>query len=234
MKRITPIVATTALLGLSIGASAAPIYTANLGQLNNSSVTGNATLTYDSTASTLNVMIQASGLEAGMPHPAHIHGVIGGNSVSPTMANDSDGDGYVELAEARPSYGPILLPLSSPPGGAVADFPTASDGTISFSQTYDLSSMTTFADGYDQTNLFPFDNREVVLHGMTLAAGEGADGGEADGTAGYKATLPVASGVITAQAQAVPEPGDLAMFVLGAGLIGGLSIARKRRNDTSV
>ncbi|WP_160939569.1 hypothetical protein, partial [Teichococcus coralli] len=36
--------------------------------------------------------------------------------------------------------------------------------------------------------------KEIVLHGLTLQEGQGGGGGEADGTAGYKAVLPVASG----------------------------------------
>ena len=36
----------------------------------------------------------------------------------------------------------------------------------------------------------------LVLHGMTLEEGEGSNGGEADGTAGYKTVLPVACGAV--------------------------------------
>lgn len=138
----------------------------------------------------LTVKIDATGLEAGVPHVGHIHGlVISGhpaNSVCPTTAQDSDHDGFVELAEGQVTYGPILIPF----GNVDPDM----DGTVHFTHTYDLNASSTFAAGFDKSDLLPLDLREVVLHGMTLEAGEGADGGEADGTAGFKAVLPVTCG----------------------------------------
>ena len=56
--------------------------------------------------------------------------------------------------------------------------------------------------GYSKADVVPLDLREVVLHGLTLQAGQGATNAdsiapnEADGTAGEKAVLPVTCGDI--------------------------------------
>lgn len=190
-------------------AAVAVPYTAELSPLNDSGVSGTASLTLDNDL--LTVSIDASGLEADQIHPQHIHGRFDddGNpidSVFPTAADDTDGDGFIEVAEGAASYGPIIIPLTSPPGGAVENFPTATpDGTVSFTQTYDLTSDTTFAEGFDSEDLLPLDLREIVIHGLTVADGVG-DGtpGEVDGTDGYKDVLPVAAGEIVEVVEPTP------------------------------
>lgn len=125
-------------------------YQASLAPLNNSGVTGTATLTLD--GDQLTVAIQASGLEANALHPQHIHGFMENkrNSTCPTQADDMNGDGIVDLGEGLPDYGPVLLPLTP--------FPTAPDGTIAFEQTYTV----------DPKELGPLQNRAIVLHGLTV------------------------------------------------------------------
>ena len=209
-------------------ACAAPMYyVANLTPLNNSGVFATFNLTVD--GNNLTVTETATGLEANMPHPQHIHGLLGAAApmtALATPASDTDGDGFVELAEGQVSYGPILLDLSSPPGGAVADFPTAPGGTISFTQTYNLADPTIFDAGFSATDLLPLTNREIVIHGMTVAAGIGAGTpGEVNGTGGYLATLPVADGLI--RAVATPEPASIALLV--TGLLGVLAPRARRR-----
>lgn len=169
--------------------------------LNGSGVTGGALLAYDDETQTLTVAINAAGLEAGQPHVQHIHGFVDGTEArTPTMALDTDGDGYLELAEGLPAYGPILLNLAANHGnasggdnghshdGALAGFPTAPEGKIWFVESYQLPRDDLGADPM-------LALREVVIHGMSVPAGAGAGTpGEVDGTAGYKLVLPVASG----------------------------------------
>jgi hypothetical protein len=140
----------------------------------------------------LTVQIDATGLEPGVPHVGHIHGLTSpghpANSTCPTTAQDTDHDGYVELAEGQVTYGPIIIPF----GNTDPDM----DGTVHFLHTFDLNDPSTFVGGFSKADVLPLDLREVVLHGLTLQAGQGSDGGEADGTAGFKAVLPVTCGDI--------------------------------------
>jgi hypothetical protein len=223
--------AVAAVAGLLLGAkpaSATPLYyVANLTPLNNSGVYATINLTLD--GNLLTVTEHATGLQPNVPHPQHIHGLLGAAApmtALPTAASDTDRDGFIELAEGQVSYGPILLDLSSPPGGALADFPTAPGGVIDFSETYNLTDSTIFDAGFSGADLLPLTNREIVIHGMTVAAGIGAGTpGEVDGTGGYLATLPVSDGLI--RAVPAPEPASIALLI--TGLVGVLAPHARRR-----
>ncbi|HUQ71196.1 MAG TPA: hypothetical protein VM165_16835 [Planctomycetaceae bacterium] len=173
--------------------------------LNGSGVTGEAIVGYDKDANTITVAISASGLEPNMVHVQHIHGFTDGTEArTPTLAQDDDRDGYVELAEGLDTYGPILLNLTTnhangsggdnghDHSGDLTGFPTAPDGTIFFVETYQLPAGSLSTDPM-------LALREIVIHGLTVPAGAGAGTpGEVDGTAGYKLVLPVASGELSA------------------------------------
>ena len=157
--------------------------------LNDSGVEGTFTIEQRGQGQ-IRVMIDASGLEpTPNPHVAHIHGLSGSTeAVCPTIAQDEagDNDGFIELAEGVPVYGPIVIPLG--------DIDPDNDGVVSYSQTFNLNQSATFAEGKDKSDLFPIEVREIIIHGLSLDEGDGANGGEADGTAGYKVVLPVACG----------------------------------------
>ena len=173
--------------------------------LNGSGVSGGAVLAYDDDSDTLTVAIRASGLEPNQPHVQHIHGFPDGTDAqTPTLAQDADHDGYVELGEGLSTYGPILLNLSTnhengtgadnghSHDGPVTGFPTAPNGEEFFVESYHLPQGDLTADPM-------LALREIVIHGLTTPAGAGAGTpGEVDGTAGYKLVLPVASGEISA------------------------------------
>ncbi|WP_148863556.1 PEP-CTERM sorting domain-containing protein [Marinobacter fonticola] len=206
-------------------------YTATLDSLNGSGVTGEANLSLD--GSELTVQIQAEGLVPGQPHPQHIHGRFGDDgepmdSVNPTPAVDADGDGFIEVPEGANTYGAILLPLTSPPGGAVADFPTADDGTLDFMQVYNLDNDEIFNGDFSSEDLFSLDLREIVLHGMTVPEGVGAGTpNEVNGEGGYNPLVPAASGEIREVAQ-VPEPASIALLTGGLMAFGGRRLAKRR------
>lgn len=198
--------------------------TVDFDALNGSNVEGNAVLIVDSTAKTLQVQVQVSNLEPNQDHVFHIHGRFNGagdpiDSVNPTLADDTDGDGYIEVLEGAASYGDILLTLGT------LNTPT---GTAVFDQTFDLTDDSQFMSGvtgndYVAADIFPLMLREIVIHGQTVATGEGrGTSGEVDGTGGYKAVLPVSAGEIIG----IPEPATLGL--LGVALVAA-GIARRQR-----
>lgn len=216
---------------LTSPAVAAHVYSTQFTPLNGSGVSGGATFTFNDTKTQLTININATGLEPGGVHLGHIHGVFSNgmsgtpvNSVTPPPSADTDGDGFVELAEGVPFYGPIIVDFGNvDPDG---------DGIVNFTQTFDLTLAGTFANGFDRedllgSDLMSFDLREVVLHGMTVPAVGAGTPGEVDGTAGYKAVLPVASGEIVLGVAAVPEPATWAMMIGGFGLAGAALRRRK-------
>jgi hypothetical protein len=193
------------------------LYSTDLTALNNSGVDGRAVLLIDQDARTLTVDIQASGLEPGPMHIQHIHGFADDTDArSPTIAQDSDGDGFVELAEGLATYGPIQLNLTLNPENSAHDhgmdghdhtdeamFPTVgADGMLSYHEVFTFA-----ADDPNASAIFdgitPLEAKEIVIHGLTTNANQGAGTpGEVDGTDGYKLVLPVASGELNGVAPA--------------------------------
>ncbi|MCR6632499.1 MAG: hypothetical protein NVV74_22005 [Magnetospirillum sp.] len=102
--------------------------------------------------------------------------------------------------------------LGSPTAGA--------DGSVHVDQTYDLNALTGLADGAELSDLLPLDFRSVEIHGLSVASGAGSGtSGEVDGTAGYKATLPVAGADL--QAEGASGTVDTSANIPGAYLLGG-------------
>ncbi len=141
--RALPLVVASAFAGQ---AGAASVYQAELTPVNEPNASGLATLTLDDNL--LTIELSASGLAPSVVHPAHIHGRFDsgfdGTPIDSTVPRppgflsttgdtlDDDGDGYLEVPEGQFAYGPIILPIVSPPG-AVPAFPTTdADGNLSF------------------------------------------------------------------------------------------------------
>jgi hypothetical protein len=179
------------------------VYATDFTALNNSGVDGYALLVADEKSQTVTVHIRADGLEPGQVHAQHVHGFADDTDAkSPTIAQDADRDGFVELAEGLATYGPIQLNLTTESGDPAQftgmmgiAFPTAdADGKLRYTETFRFD-----RSDPDQRMVFeditPLENKEIVLHGLTVQGGSG-DGtmGEVDGSGGYKAVLPVASG----------------------------------------
>ena len=165
------------------GGQSTTIGRADLRALNGSNASGQAELRLSADGKELTVIIQARGLEAGGAHISHIHGLSeNGESIDstcPTSAQDTDGDGYVELAEGLVKYGPILVDFMN--------IDPDQDGKINFKKTFDISGT---------QSALPLQMRHIVVHGMTVGAVGAGTPGEVDGTAGFKTVLPVLCGDI--------------------------------------
>ena len=203
---------------------------------------------------TVRVQVDADGLEdlsgIGGVHVAHIHGQFLGNaddplleqgngsfftgtggtaadSILPTLeSSDVDGDGFINFLEGRPSYGPVVLNLTSEQIEAAPDgtpplsyflelaqageinpaelFPSGTEFNLDTTYTFDL----TDPDQLRQfNNLNPLDEREIVLHGLTVplelsqaidetAMGTAPAGTDLEDGEAFRITAPVAAGTI--------------------------------------
>lgn len=224
---------TGSAVALALAASTAPthaahqFYNIDFQELNSSGVSGSGFLVYIPPANTLRVSYTVMGLDAGV-HPQHIHGLLdagpgsmAGDSTTPTLANDSDMDGFLETVEGVPAYGDVLLTLFNMPGNPATLPVTDMSGVLAYDVTFDLSDPSIFlpspATGitYGMADLLPLEFREIVIHGADVAAGVGGGMFEVDGTqaAGFVPLLPVAAAEIT---RAVPEPTALSLLAIGA------------------
>ncbi len=149
------------------------VYEAKLHALNNSGVSGTATLAFRG-GDTLTVVLNGQRLTADASHIQHIHGLADAtvDAVCPNIGADTGGDNLLSLAEAGAVYGPPILSLDPAPTAAA-------DGSVNYAATITLGA----AGVPSLDDLGNPVNRVVVLHGMTI---NGA----------YDATIPVACGEI--------------------------------------
>ncbi len=182
------------------------IYSTRLNALNSSGVTGTvifAVQTNDDGTGYVNVAVTAENLAPNQTNVQHVHGTFDadGNptdAVTPTIADDADGDGIVEVLEGLPRYGDILMPVQRPDGTA----PTSdANGDLAFVQTFQIENMANFISPvtgtqYSFQDVMDVALREYVIHGVVLPDGIGAGtGGEADGGVnGFTPILPAAAG----------------------------------------
>jgi hypothetical protein len=135
---------------------------ATLNSLNNSGVTGRASVHVDGRR--LHVKVNARGLKENLPHAQHIHYGQQARNECPDIAADTNGDFRLTTAEGLPSYGPIAVSLTtrgdtSPDSGLAVDrFPTAPNGTVRYERTTRTSAAT--ATGIRR------GNGVVVIHGV--------------------------------------------------------------------
>ncbi len=235
MKKFKLALIAAALAGAVPVAAQAQSYSAILDPLNGSNVHGIANLFLN--GNFLSVNLTATGLEPNQLHIQHIHGLLDTSglpidSTIPTLAQDTDHDGFIELAEGGAKYGPVLLQLTTPPGDIVNGFPSAPNGQINYSQTFDLSKQAQFGTDFNKGQLLPLTFREIVVHGLTVGPVGAGTPGEVNGIPGYKVALPIAAGEIFSTSipvvTAVPEPQTYAMMLAGLGLLGFARIRRSK------
>ncbi|EST29519.1 hypothetical protein N566_21975 [Streptomycetaceae bacterium MP113-05] len=134
-------------LGVAGPASAAEgdAHQIDLKQLSDSGASGTAFLSVE--GNDLTVKVEAEGLTPNSPHAQHLHGSTEGKDFAcPTPDADKDGDGIISTPEGIPSYGDIMISLttkgdtSKDSGLAVDRFPKAdADGNLSYERTIEVS-----------------------------------------------------------------------------------------------
>ncbi len=188
----------TVALAAPAGAQDTPpgALTGDLAPLNDSGATG--TVEMELVDNMLTVRIESTGLTPGAPHAQHIHGTMGEVSLCPEPAADEDGDGLITTAEGVPSYGSVLVALTTegdtgPDSGLAVDrFPVAGDdGTVSYERTFEI-------DEAVSAELFNF---AVVQHGIDLDDSGTYDGdavSSLDPSLPLEATIPANCGTLVA------------------------------------
>ena len=167
-------------------------FTADLAQLNDSGVTGTATFTVDNDGGVVSVNITASGLDDTL-HAQHVHAVGDMVSSCPSASADANGDGFVDVVEGLPSYGPIRLPLDNDISNADADASGFPSGTsINYSTS---ASRDDVADAVDNDGFLDFQDWAIVIHGTTEELPETVATLPGSGLPN-QITLPVACGAI--------------------------------------
>ena len=240
------------------GASADEKWTMHLRDTmgNGSGSSSTAELTVD--GDQLTVDITGTGFTPNSPHAQHFHGSFDENKdfTCPTSSADADGDGQVNTEEGLPTYGDIMISLTtegdtSPESGLAVDrMPTAdAEGNLSYSRSI------TLPEGAGEQ----LKNLHIVQHGLD-ANGNGKYDMEALGESSFaksqgvddipeEATNPATCGTVSGAAVGAPPTGGVdtgggttegveAVGAFGAGagalvLAGGLLAYRRRLTQES-
>ncbi len=178
----------------------------------------------------LSVGVAAAGLTPGEAHPFYIHGFPDGAGTErlALVADDLDGDGFVETPEGERATGPALVSLTrdaAVPGEVTepALFPVADAlGRIALYRTYTLDT----ADPNQATLLNELSarlgDRVLEFHGLDLAEGHGAGTAfEVNGAGGYNPLAPTSQG----QLIELPEGVDLLVAAYLQGNLGNVGAA---------
>ncbi len=238
------------LLGLAVPAHADNSVNVKLDALNDSGVSGTATLTI-TTSGDLEVEIDAKGHVPNAPHAQHIHGATDGHDfMCPPASADEDGDGIVSTTEGIPHYGGIFISLTtegdtSPNSGLAVDrMPTADgDGNLSYQRTIPAADL-------PEGTAEHLHDLHIVQHGIDTNASGSYDGdrkSDLDAKLPAEATDPASCGMVTgAAAGSVPAGGvetgsgstsgvdGLGWLGLGGGLLAGaVGLVLRRRRTVS-
>jgi Ca2+-binding RTX toxin-like protein len=183
------------------------LYAADIVALNSSGVSGTVIFAIDYDTGTLSVSVGASGLAPDVEHAQHIHGTFDEdgnptNATTPTIDDDADLDGTVEVLEGLPAYGDILLPLATDEGGSPM---SDSNGQLSYFMQFDISDESLFVspvtgEQYSFEDIAELVLREYVIHGVVVpdGIGEGTEGEVDGGENGYIPLLPAGADEIEA------------------------------------
>lgn len=234
------VAAMTLVVAFAIPAAAEDgTYTATLSQMNGSGTSGDVSIELNGTTADVTVTVNGASPD-GSPHAQHLHGEFGADNTCPTDDADTDGDGLVNVVEGVPSYGGVKVSVTTE-GDTTADsalaverFPAGTDGSYTFTRTFEL----------DQESADNLGSLVFVVHGIDLD-GSGQYDGDAPSSLNpdlpLEATIPAAcgqiafaaapSGGVDTGAGGAADSGNTALYVaLGlaaAAATGGLALRRR-------
>lgn len=219
-------------------------YEGTLSELNASGGSGDAYITVSEDGETFEVAVNATGLNLDGPHAMHIHGVLEGDEIQasacPTMDDDANDDGVLDVAEGVPLYGGIQVSLTT-------EGDTSPDSALAverFPAGTEIEYLRAEIDIPD--NVKPaIDKVHVVVHGIDENGNGTLDMDQEERSSltddlPREATAPALCGELTAVASGAVQTGgggtadtggvDTAALA-GLGLVGlaGLAITRRRR-----
>jgi hypothetical protein len=119
----------------------------------------------------LTFALVAKGFEPGSMHLMHIHGFTDSAEAScASAAQDTSGDGYVDLIETRTVSGITMIPFHDNPTSleiATDTYPTASpDSTLNYQKTVSLSKMKEAIHQKYGIDTWIFEHGVVYIHGV--------------------------------------------------------------------
>jgi len=148
--------------------------------------------------------VNAEGVQQGMIHPEHIHSAAN----CPPASADVNHDGFVDVIEGVPFYGPILIPLDDHLASqASGTFPTANGvrGLLRYMSSTSLAAMLADLNAADPDPTdavvklggapLALETRHVVLHGVDASTALPSSVASLAGVPAYL-TLPIACGEI--------------------------------------
>lgn len=174
--------ASTAMLGLAAcddddtfvvpDETDAAVFDGALQPLNAQPVTGSAEVAVDESDDLFSADVDVFGAAPSISHAQHVHA----DAVCPSMADDANGDGFVDVVEGLPSYGGILTALDDDLSEQAPNtFPSAdAAGEFNYDRTASLDAVVSAVRGEDEdifVELGPSEDfapatRTVVVHGV--------------------------------------------------------------------
>lgn len=158
----------------------------------------------------LTISIGVDGVAPGISHLQHFHGFTDSDQAAtcPTMDDDANGDGVVDLIETEPKAGTTMMPFTDDPVSMEivnATYPTADEnGSYTYEETVSLSDLeASFAEHFDGQEL-NLDKRVVFIHTVPEDT-DLPDSAQSLDDIPAQVTLPIACGEIELVGAATPQ-----------------------------